>query len=305
MLHTSIMTGRRAALAAALVLGLGGAAQADIIYANNAGGDAFNVNLGGGAANRRGEAVDSTNWYYNSVGGNATIGINGTPSWAQHDGNGSVVFQTTGSDSKADIEYLLNATHTPPDGVFVPGAALGQLKDLTAFSYQWYRDSSSTNSGVQAPSLRLQITNGVEGVGNVSGYLVFEPTYSQFVGNLPTNTWITSDLFANPNLTLWSNGNLPNQNNYTTTLSTWMSTSADPTSLGNFYVVGISSGVGSGWAGAFLGGVDNITFGFNGQNTTYNFEVSPAVPEPASIVSVVTACGMGLAAAAQRRRRAR
>jgi hypothetical protein len=286
MIRSSTMIGRKAAWAACLIVGVGAAASADTVTPNNPGGDFFTV-----PGAREGQQLGSSNWYYNSVGGGATVGINNT---YPHGGDGSVYFHTVDGNSKADIEYLVNPTQAGPNGVYSDGQPLGALSDLTAFSYEWYRDSASTNSGVQVPSLRLQVTNGVN-----TGYLVFEPTYSQFVGDLPTDTWVTSDLFANPNLTLWSNGTLPDQNLYNITLSDWMTT------LAGYDVIGISSGVGSGWAGSFTGAVDNITFGFNGVNTTTTFEVSPAVPEPASVVSVLTACGMGLAAAAYRRRRAR
>ena len=120
MIRTSTMIGRTAAWVACLALGLGVSAQADtVIESNNVGGDAFNVNLGGGAANRRGEAVGSTGWYYNSVGGDATIGISSAQSFSPRSGNGSVLFQGVDGNSKADIEYFNSAAHTPPDALRV------------------------------------------------------------------------------------------------------------------------------------------------------------------------------------------
>jgi hypothetical protein len=70
-------------------------------------------------------------------------------------------------------------------------------------------------------------------------------------------------------------------------------------------VLGISSGVGSGW-GPFQGAVDNFTIGFGEGSDTYNFEVEQAngaeVPEPASLAlwGLVSAAG---AAWGYRRRR--
>lgn len=289
----SMNLGRKAAWVACVVLGLGAAANADtIVYSNNAGGDAFNVNDGPTAADRGGQAVSGSNWYYNSVGGDATIGISSAESWSPRSGNGSVLFHGVDGSSKADIEYFNSAGQITPGGVFVPISSMGLLKDLSAFSYDWYRDGSSTNPAVQTPSLRLQITDGQH-----SGYLVFEQVYN---GAVVANQWNHSDVLGSQ-LTLWSNGSLPDQNQYNHDLDYWINTAG----LGNYSVLSISSGIGSGWNGAFTGGVDNITFGFNGANTTYNFEVAGAVPEPASVVSFLIAGGLGLAGAAARRRRAR
>jgi hypothetical protein len=64
------------------------------------------------------------------------------------------------------------------------------------------------------------------------------------------------------------------------------------------YVISVNAGIGSGWNGTFTGAVDNITFGFNGAYTTYNFEV---VPEPASMLAL----GSGLIGLLGLRRRKR
>jgi hypothetical protein len=64
------------------------------------------------------------------------------------------------------------------------------------------------------------------------------------------------------------------------------------------YVISVNAGIGSGWNGTFTGAVDNITFGFNGTYTTYNFEV---VPEPASMLAL----GSGLIGLLGLRRRKR
>jgi len=64
-------------------------------------------------------------------------------------------------------------------------------------------------------------------------------------------------------------------------------------------VISVNAGFGSGWPNTFVGAVDNITFGFNGQYTTYNFEV---VPEPASML--VLGSGLVSMMALRRRRKA-
>lgn len=295
MIRTSMMIGRTAAWVACLVLGFGAAVQADtVVYSNAVGGDAFYV--APVPANRQGEAVGSTGWYYNSVGGAATIGISSSQSFSPRSGNGSVLFQGVDGNSKADIEYFKTAGQAGSGGVFFPTSALGQLKNLTSLSYDWYRDSSSTNPNVQSPALRLQLTDGA----SQNGYLVFEPTYNQLSPPVTVDKWVSENVVLNDSI-MWTNGTLPNTFTYQTNLSQWM----NPSSIGNLYVVGVSSGMGSGWNGSFLGAVDNIHFGFGTDpGTTYNFEVRP-VPEPASVVSMLIAGGFGLAGAAYRRRRAR
>ena len=61
-------------------------------------------------------------------------------------------------------------------------------------------------------------------------------------------------------------------------------------------MLGVSAGVGSGWD-TLQGAVDDITVGFGGASTTYNFEV---VPEPAT-VALVGAGLMGLLMVVRRR----
>jgi hypothetical protein len=62
------------------------------------------------------------------------------------------------------------------------------------------------------------------------------------------------------------------------TIPEWLNAASDANAT--LFVISVNAGIGSGWNGTFEGAVDNITFGFNGTYTTYNFEV---VPEPASM----------------------
>jgi len=275
----------RSASFAALVVSAGIANAQVTVYSNSAApGDAF---TNGGASNT-GQAVGASGWYYNNVRNNGVSGINNT---FARSGNGSAYLSTPqGPDnpsSKADIEFLPAATANV-NGNYSAGAALGRLADLTSFGYDWYRSSVSTNDPGQHPSLRLLV---VSADLTQSGALVFERIYNGFGSSMPTDTWQSDDIFANrTTYNLWSTGSLPGAfSNYSTTLQDWMSSPM------NYYVVGISSGAGSGW-GPFVGAVDNIAFGFNGNNTTYNFEVVPA-PGAAALA------GLGGLAALRRRRK--
>jgi hypothetical protein len=259
------------------------------VYSNNgAPGDDFtNAGTANTTPSTPGAALDSSGWYYNNVRNNGHVGINTA---LPYDGNGSVQFSTTqgpsGNSSKADIEYY-NLVGGMPQ-------SLGTLGNLTSFSYSWYRAAGGTAANFDAPTLRLYIASPDL---SKQGYIVFEPVYNAQGNNpAPTNQWITNNIVAE-NDHLWSTGStLPNSGNYygdQVKLSSWEA------NYGNYLVLGISSGVGSGW-GTFVGAVDDITIGFGGGSTTYNFE---AVPEPGTLVLLSTA-GLGLLAYAWRRRTA-
>lgn len=272
---------RQVAIAIVSGLAIASGAAASIVNSNSPTGDSF-TNAGG---TNTGQAVGASGWYYNNVRNSGIVGVNGTYA---RSGNGSVYMETTlgpgGASSKADIELLPSATVNGA-GNYSSGAVLGQLSQLTAFGFDWYRSSTSTNNAVQHPSLRLQV---ISQDGSQFGYLVFERVYNSLT--VPTDAWQTDDVYANAaTYNLWSTGSLPGAfSNYTTTLQQWMNAAA------NYYVVGVSAGVGSGW-GQFQGAVDNISIGFGGVNTTYNFEVVPT-PGAAAVL------GLGGLLAGRRRR---
>jgi len=268
-----MMIGRTAAWIACLALGLG-AAQADTVdvYSNAPGGDTVTTPA----------PIGSSGWSYDYVGAGGSIGINNNVADA-NGGNGSAFLQSL-NGNEVDLTYNT-------------GQPLGLLSNLTTLSYDWYRSSSSTTLGIRAPALALFVSDGAS-----SGYLVYEPTYTEYPGNasVETGVWHPSNISALDG-NLWSTGDLPStQNYYDSPLAGWQS------QLGGYYVESITAFIGSGWTdGTFTGAVDNIHIGFGTDpGTTYNFEVQP-VPEPASVVSMLIAGGLGVAGAAYRRRRAR
>lgn len=265
-------------LAGAAVIALGSIASASTVVVNsnnNSPGDDF-TNAGGSntSPSTPGAALGSTGWYYNNVRNNGHVGIDTT---YPLNGTGSVWFNATqgpaGSSSKADIEYYNYVGGVPQ--------ALGTLGNLTSFSYSWYRASGGTASQWLTPVLRLYVASPDN---TKSGYLIFEPVYNALGNNAaPVDQWESNDIVAEDDH-LWSSGTLPNSgNDYgpEVKLSSWQA------NYGDYIVYGISAGVGSGW-GTFQGAVDNITVGFGGGSTTYNFEV---VPEPATLSLVALAIG--------------
>lgn len=290
-----------AACAAVLLAGAGGAAGATVVVSNNPAGDLF-TNAGG---SNTGLAVGTSGWYYNNVRVDGTVGIAGD---YPRSGNGSVRFSTQPvaapgtTNSKADIEFLPNAMPTLT-GNFFPTASLGLFKDFVSMSYEWFRDSSSTNSAVQHPALRVLLA--VPGLlGFTPGGLVFERAYNGG-GAAPTDTWVSDTVTGNTNV--WNFGlglgfaaDPLGKGAYGTTLADWQSFLPEGTQ-----VIGISAGVGSGW-GFFEGAVDNIAWTIGNQTVSYNFELAgrPPAPIPLPAAGWLLIGGMGILAGLARRRRA-
>ena len=244
----------------------------------NANGTVTTVNGPGGSANRANAPFATNKWLQENVGGNASVGI--TKNFPRS-GNGSAFFQGLDGNSKADLEYYF-ATPVP-------------LASVTSLSYDWYRDASSTTNGIQVPSLRLAVTNGAQ-----FAYLIYEPVYNGLVGNAPTNAWQTSSITTSS--TFWSNNNnLLKPVGTAACPDCFLSLSSWQTANPNWLVYGLSTGIGSGWSGSFLGGVDNISYNFGAFGSgSFNFEVAAGVPEPATWAMMIA--GLGLAGAAMRRR---
>jgi len=284
-------------LCAALVAASAFAQATVIVYSQNpAPGDLFtntgSANLGLGFGN--------PNWVYNNTRGSGSVGIRTN---YPRNGNGSVYFNSPGSSGKADIEYFADPVLVGGNFVpnpFNPSSILGPLADLSHLSYEWYRDGSSTAPNHLHPVLRLGILRVNSDNTVAVGYLTFERIYNGF-GAAPIGSW-QSDNIIGSNYKLWATASLGfgdpnvNINQVLKTIPDWVSAA---NAVGaTLFVISVNAGIGSGWDGTFTGAVDNITFGFNGAYTTYNFEV---VPEPASMLAL----GSGLIGLLGLRRRKR
>lgn len=273
-----------AALAAAL---LAAPAMASTTVLSNAPapGDSF-TNPGG---TNQGQAVGASGWYYNNVRNNGVVGISTAN---PRSGNGSVAFASPDGSAKADIEFLPNAVDI--GGNFVSVGSLGAFADLVRFGLDWYRDSASTNPAVQHPVVRVLLDLDGNLLTPDRAGLVFERAYN----SLPTLTdqWVTDVVTGTSNV--WSFGALGfATGGYGVTLASWQ---ANPL-LANAVITGFSVGVGSGWAGNFIGHADNVTWTIGTVTETANFEVRGGViPEPATWAMLIT--GFGLVGVAARRR---
>jgi len=252
-----------------------------IVYSNNTPLDDAFTNP---SATNQGQAIGASGWYYNNVRNGGTVGIAGSLPWA---GNGSVYFQSPSGAAKADVEYLADGVNI--GGNFAAAGSLGFFSDLAWFSYEWYRNSASTNPAVQHPALRVLL----DADGNLStvsdrGGLVFERAYNG--GVVPVDTWVFDAV--GPSTYLWNFGlgigfaaNInATPSPYDATLAEWQAY------FPNAVILGFSAGVGSGWNGQFYGAVDAISWNLGGVATETNFETGPLaeIPEPSSLMLVAS-----------------
>ncbi|MCB2025604.1 MAG: hypothetical protein KDG56_12525, partial [Ottowia sp.] len=78
------------------------------------------------------------------------------------------------------------------------------LSTFTSGSYDWWRDSASTNPAIQAPAYALWIDNDCNAATTGDqAYLVYEPYY-QTTANAPTNQWVTETVA--PASVVWQAG---------------------------------------------------------------------------------------------------
>ena len=210
---------------------------------------------------------------YRETKGGATVGINTT---MPRNGNGSVWFSANGLAQKSEIAVGTSFNLTGDST-----GSLGLFDSMTALSADLFTQSSSISN--QAAVVRIELFSATDGGGRY-GSLVFDTSWSpSHFGTFTFGQWNNVNLMGNAGIT-WlratsgintAYGSGTGVDNGERTLSDWM------TQLGSkgYNVISVNSGIGT-FDGQFEGGMDNLTFGFNGNNTTHNFEV---VPEPASL----------------------
>lgn len=188
----------------------------------------------------------------------------------------------TAPNNLGSLEFTQQTSADKADYVQYWGVVSGRtLGNIDALSYEWYRDSSSTNPALQVPALRIAYLTA----NNESGYLIYEPGYTEFASTAPTNTWNSSNAL-NGNFWMRAFGPGRTIDDYNVTLAEWQanadeegtpidddSDSDAPHVLSaSTNIVGIEVGIGSGWNGAFTGFVDNVAIGWGSDSVSANFE---------------------------------
>ena len=206
-------------------------------------------------------------------------------------GNGSVEMSLADSVGKADFAYTWGYDTT---------RTLGSLNTL---SYDWYRAASSNAADHFQPAFRLFYdADGDASTTSDTGYLIYENIYNG--NNVTEGAWRTDNIIgANFWMRQFTPGNTVEA--FDITLAEWMG-GAHPTAVADILstrtaILGIEFGIGSGWNGSFTGFVDNVSYGFGNDVTTFNFETAAAndVPEPGSFALM----GLGVFAALGARKR--
>ena len=230
-------------------------------------------------------------WTPANVRVDSSAAITGTNA---RNGNGSVEMSLANGSGKADFALGWG---------YVAGRTLGNLDTL---GYDWYRASGSTAPRHLQPAFRLIYdADGNAGTSSDTGYLIWELEYNG--RGVVDNTWTSSNILGG---NFWMRQFAPGNTieHFGTTLAEWMSSGRPgaPADIltANSAILGIEFGIGSGWNGSFTGFVDNVSVGFDGKVTTYNFETTAAadVPEPGSFA--LLGLGMFAALAARKRKRA-
>ncbi|MBC8074861.1 MAG: hypothetical protein H7Y32_02195 [Chloroflexales bacterium] len=210
-------------------------------------------------------------WQAANVRANATVSITTSQPRGDAPNNlGSLEFATntivSGQDKADYVKYW---------GV-VPSRTLGNLSALT---YELYRASSSTTAIHHAPAFRLAYVTP----SGDSGLLIWENVYNGgSVGTpVPTDQWLANDILAG---NFWMRAFGPGRTieQYDVTLAEWANGATFPNAhvLGpDTSIIGIETGVGSGWGGSFTGFVDNIAISFGVDSVSANFEPNALPPQ--------------------------
>jgi hypothetical protein len=249
--------------------------------------------------------ANTQGWLPANVRADSTVAITTTqPRTGQVSSQGdssiefATVFVTPGQD-KADYQFIWQ---TSPMTIDFPNRTLDNLTDV---SYEYFRDSSSAVSVNLHTPLRLYWLNDfntpADPTDDTFGIFIYEAVYQPgFISPIATDAWISENIFSSE---FWvfcsdcdptaavSSGVVQN---FDLTLSDWASgpqtgAGGDPIppnmSIGTTYIIGINTGVGSGWGADLLMYVDNIRIAFGAtDDQVFNFEDDlSAFPPPTPV----------------------
>lgn len=204
-----------------------------------------------------------------------------------HGGNGSLEqsLPATGSPSpKTDFQIFSADTRTDYGVGLNADTGFGLLSDISALSFDWYRDAASTAAPHLTPSFRVIVWDPAAGTNGSSYLLIWEGAYNGYStsnGPVPTDQWVNENIVA---------GNFWRVPQYVD--GTWQGISACNTGPNTCYffdrgldewglsastvVIGLEIGLGSGWNGTYHSFADDVTLGFGAATTVWDFDTAPS-----------------------------
>ncbi len=209
-----------------------------------------------------------------------------TTTQADAHGGGGSLEQTlpapTSPSPKTDFQiFSADTTFANGAGLQAPSGGFGLLSEISALSFDWYRDSASTAAEHLTPALRVLVWDPADGTNGSSYMLVWEGVYNGYPaasGPVPTDEWVAQDVVA---------GNFWRIPQYID--GAWTGISACNSGPNTCYyfnrglddwgfsagtvVIGLEVGLGSGWNGTYHSFADYVTLGF-GENdpVVWDFE---------------------------------
>lgn len=235
----------------------------------------------------------------------ATItAIDGTQGWGVEGGNSAITTDAPRSGN-GSLKLSGDRTRTIGLGNFYDSTSnLGLLSDVTSFGFEYRLDSASVSnySADYTPALRLHIWDGSQ-----RSELIWEGAYNGTYGNTTKDVWYFADMFGNDadKVYRWENGAGVTNINGALGLDTVSGWATGGLYSDSAYVSAISVGAGSGVGTSYFAFADNVKFGFDSSETTYNFENEiSAVPVPASLPLLLGAFGLASVISRRKRRKA-
>jgi len=197
-------------------------------------------------------------------------------------GDGSLMFATdtiTAGMDKADFQLIWQKSLEQID---FPDRTLGNIEQL---SHAWYRDSSSTTAAHFIPVIRLLFFDDagtpLDTADDTFGSLIWEGIYNG-INPAITDSWQLANTI-NENFWIYVSSSPSGSGvvqNFNSNLNDWINNNpqgqaGDPTVnlSANTFIIGINTGVGSGWNNMFIGYVDSLRISFGASDDfLYNFE---------------------------------
>lgn len=192
------------------------------------------------------------------------------------------------------VEYRTNSLPGGKPQLYAPSSLVGvKFTELTTLSYSTYISQYASGSPwlVHAINVKIDLDGDLTGTTADRYTMVFEPCYTASCSSAiqPLNTWSTWNALASGAI-WWSTGSIPGTaftvpfNSYAPLTSIY---ATYPNAVISFLVFQAGQGSGGAPWNDFIGNLDGVIIGVNGDNTTYDFEPTPSDIDGPITTSVV------------------